>query len=110
MANITGAELCKIIKERELEDAEFHSENDFVYTVNNTSKTVTVIHLHTQEDSAWPGIADWPDNFDELPYDEQDSIVDTFEDRLSICTKSDEPFERVQIVPLSMFECFYCME
>lgn len=102
--DITGAELCRIITENGLEDAIFQSDSSSIFTVDSKNKTVTIINLYTQDSNAWPGVSEWPDNFDELSHDEQESIIDEFD--VSPWNKSEEPFERIQTIPLSMFECF----
>lgn len=102
--DITGAELCRIITENGLEDAIFQSDLSSVFTVDSKNKSVTIINLYTQDHNAWPGVSEWPDNFEELSKDEQCSFIEGFGDYT--WNKSEEPFERIQTIPLSMFMCF----
>ena len=106
MANITGADICSLILENGLENAKFWAECNYIYTINEDEKTVTMIHLHTQKCNVWPGADKWPDDFDDLSDDEQQEIIDEFEDVLDIWRDNEEEFQQVQTVPLSMFSCF----
>lgn len=102
--DVTGAELCRIIAENGLENSIIKSESGSIFTVDEENKSVIEINLYTQDSSVWPGVDKWPDDFDKLSYEEQDSIVDEFE--ISMLSQPEEPFERVQTIPLSMFVCF----
>lgn len=102
--DITGAELCRIITDNGLENSIIRSEADSIFTIDKENKSVIMINLYAQDSNVWPGVSKWPDDFDNLSYKEQDSIVDEFE--ISTLRDSEEPFERVQTIPLSMFLCF----
>lgn len=102
--DVTGAELCRIIAENGLENSIIQSESGSIFTVDEENKSVIEINLYTQDSRVWPGVDKWPDDFDKLSYEEQDSIVDDFE--VSTLRESEEPFERVQTIPLSMLLCF----
>ena len=105
MKRISGKQLCEIIHEYGLDDAELDADNGTLYHVNIEDDTVTAIHLFIQKQAVWPCIDKWPDNFDDLSYEEQQDIIDKYDVLLysSIC----EPFKQIDKIPLSMYR-YYC--
>ena len=104
MERISGKQLCEIIREYGLDNAEFDADNGSLYYVNTEDNTATAIHLFIQKQAVWPCIDKWPDNFDDLSHEEQQDIIDKYDDMLysSIC----EPFKQVDKIPLSMYRVY----